>query len=37
MLGYFKIKSKTITADAMHYRKEICEKIIEKEGNYVFE
>ncbi len=36
MLGYLKIKGKTITADAMHCQKETCKKIIEKEGNYVF-
>ena len=36
MLGYLKIKGKTITADAMHCQKETCKKIIEKEGDYVF-
>ncbi len=31
MLGYLKIKGKTIIVDAMHCQKETCEKIIEKE------
>ncbi len=37
MSGNFKIEGKRITADAIHYQKEACEKVIEKEGNYVFE
>ena len=36
MLEYLKIKGKTITADAMHCQKETCERIIEKQGDYVF-
>lgn len=30
MFGYLKIKGMTITADAIHCKKEICKRIIEK-------
>ena len=32
MFGYLRIKGKTITADAIHCQKEICEREIEKEN-----
>ena len=36
MLDNLCIEGATITADAMHCKKETCEKIIEKKGDYVF-
>jgi predicted transposase YbfD/YdcC len=35
LLNAIAVKGKTITADALHCQKYSCEKIIEKEGNYV--
>jgi len=36
MLDDLNIEGKTITADAMHCQKKTCEKIINKDGEYVF-
>lgn len=36
MLTYLDVEGRTITADAMHCRRETCRRIIQRKGDYLF-